>query len=59
MLKRNRTIRQIETGGDAVCFADRLPHTMQMKFGTNENSVFDSNGFYEEQLVHRNQGIGR
>ncbi len=59
MLKRNRTVRQIKTGGDAVRFADRLPHTLQMKFGTNESSVLDPNGFYEKQLIHRNQGIGR
>lgn len=59
MLKRNRTVRQIEIEGGAVCFADRLPHTLQMKFGTNENSVLDPNSFYEKQLLHRNQGIGR
>ena len=52
-------IREIKTGGDAVRFADRLPHTLQMKFGTNESSVLDPNGFYEKQLIHRNQGIGR
>ena len=59
MLKRNRTVRQIEIEGGAVCFADRLPHTLQMKFGTNENSVLDPNSFYEKQLLRRNLGIGR